>query len=250
MARQTDYPRASLKIAIQLADAVYDLGGTCSIEMAADKLDKKMGGAFTAQYSSAAKYGMVTSAKGQLKTTNAYRNYKLAYNSEEERKCLVDFILSPPAFSEIYHRFKNIELPLSHFDRLLIREFDVPEQDGSKISKYFIEGVKLAGLLTPDNKLKDIGIGGGPTNELDESEDFAESEPESESEKQTDQSPAIPKGTNSAPTLITTSHSDGDSSGYSVHIQGPGMNSVIKIVEQDDIAIVELMLTKIKKKLE
>lgn len=244
MARQTDYPRASLKIAIELADAVYELGGTCSIEMAAEKLNKKLGGAFTAQYASAAKYGMITSAKGQLKTTSAYRNFKLAYSAEEEKKCLADFILSPPAFTEIYNRFKNMELPLSHFDRLLIREFEVPEQDGSKVSKYFLEGVKLAGLLTPDNKLKDVAVGNVPTTVSDDDECLEDIEPEAE------QSLTISKVTNAAPTIIATSHFEGDSSGYSVHIQGPGMNSVIKILEQDDIAIVELMLNKIKKKLE
>lgn len=243
MARQTDYPRASLKIALELADAVYELGGSCSVEMAADKLDKKIGGAFTAQYSSATKYGMVTSAKGQLKTTNAYRNYKLAYNSEEERKCLVDFILSPPAFSEIYQRFKNIELPLSHFDRLLIREFDVPEQDGSKVSKYFIEGVKLAGLLTQDNKLKDIGGANISPSESNDDELLEENETE------TVQPVTLSKATSPEVTLAAVTNADGDRDGYSVHIQGPGMNSVIKVVEEDDIAIVELMLNKIRKKL-
>lgn len=247
MARQTDYPRASLKNAIQLATAVHELGGSCSVEMAADKLDKKKGGAFTAQYSSAAKYGMVTSSKGQLATTDAFRTYKLAYTPEEEKNCLIDFLLSPPAFHEIYHRFKSIELPVSHFDRLLIREFDVPEQDGSKVAKYFIEGAKLSGLLLPDNKLKDVSEDDSPTIDLNENDVDAVNDTDEESDE-----------SSTGPASINLSKSVGGSAGttdatsevYSVHIQGPGMNSVINISEEDDIAIVELMLNKIKKKLE
>jgi len=41
MAKLTDYPRASLRAALQLAEAVDGFAGNCSAELAAEKLGKK-----------------------------------------------------------------------------------------------------------------------------------------------------------------------------------------------------------------
>jgi len=46
MAIQTDYPRASLRRSLALAEAIDKLGGESSDESAADGIGNKVGGAF------------------------------------------------------------------------------------------------------------------------------------------------------------------------------------------------------------
>jgi len=66
MAKIIEYPRASLRSALQLADAVAGFAGSCSTELAAEKLGKKMSGAFQALVSATVKYRLIESKAGKL----------------------------------------------------------------------------------------------------------------------------------------------------------------------------------------
>jgi hypothetical protein len=235
MAKQIDYPRATLKNSLELAQAIDDLGGQCSIEMAADKLNKKVSGAFQALVGSAARYGLVSNKKGQLQTSALFRDHKLAYSKEEADVALTLAFLNPPLFRSIFDRFEGRELPISHFEKLLIREFSVPEQISSRVSKYFLDGAKQCALLGADNTLKAGSAGGGENTVNDD---------EAEDAKETESKPVDGSLNN---TDINQDVIEDDSK-YSVRIKGPGMDSVIVVNEEEDLLIIKAMLKKVEKK--
>lgn len=236
MAKQIDYPRASLKNSLELAHAIDDLGGKCSTEMAAEKLNKKVSGAFQALIGSAVRYGLITSKKGQLEISSLFRDYKLAYSKEEADAALTLAFLTPPLFKNIFDRFEGRELPVSHFEKLLIREFHVPDQISSRVSKYFLDGAKQCALLGADNQLK-----AGTTSGSDTSEDC---------EDDIDNSVDGDTLDNGEIALNIEKNQDFIKEGgkFSVRIKGPGMDSLILVNEEEDLLIIKAMLKKVEKK--
>jgi len=234
MSKLIDYPRASFKNCLQLAVAVDDLGGKCRSEMAAEKLNKKISGAFHALVASTVRFGLITSAKGQLENTGLYRDHKLAYTKEDADVALTLAFLSPPLFRNIFDRFEGRNLPVEHFEKLLIKEFKVPENFSSRVAKYFLEGAKQCALLGDGNELK----ANAPKNFDDTDEDSDDVAVDNEETGNGD----VKSGSISQETI----ESDGR---FSVRIKGPGMDSVIVIDEEDDLLIVNAMLKKVAKRL-
>jgi hypothetical protein len=171
MPRVVDYPRASLKMALELAKAVDSLGGSCSTQLVAEKMGKKVGGAFSAVVGAASKYGLVDSKSQRLTVTALYKRHKLAYSDAEEQLCLREALLSAPLFKAIYDRFLGKVLPLSHFDRLLVREFEVPEDLASRTATYFLDGAKISGLLDSSGLLGENAREEAPPTEIEEEPD-------------------------------------------------------------------------------
>ncbi|QDT78094.1 hypothetical protein Mal35_15250 [Gimesia maris] len=235
MSKQIGYPRATLKNCLQLAKAVDELGGDCSTELAADKLNKKMGGAYQALIASAVKYRLILNKRGQLEVDQLFRDYKLAYSAEDEKRALRKAFLSPPVFDDVYQKFSGKALPVSHFEKLLIREYGVPDPMGSRVAKYFIEGAKQCGLLGADNKLEAEGAVSEDLPSFDESDSEAEIGGEIVGSE-------IWSGA-----LDPNSVEEGK---FSVLIKGPGINSNIVVNEVDDLLIVDAMLRKVKKSFE
>lgn len=238
MAKPNDYPQASLSASLQLAKAVDELGGRCTTELAADKLNKKDGGGYRSLVGAAAKYGLVKSKGGYLETTHLYKDYKLAYSKEEADMVIQGCLLHPPMFRQIYDRFKGRPLPVGHFEKLLIREFEVNEAVSSRVAKYFMDGAKMSGLLGAGGVLLEAGSGPGV--------EFSAAEESDESADGNGGSEASPNRGQEVPPVEpprTSQHS------YTVRISGPGMDSVVAINEEDDLEIVEIMLRKVKKQL-
>ncbi|GLQ46321.1 hypothetical protein GCM10007862_13720 [Dyella lipolytica] len=233
MPKNVDYPRASLVNSIELADAVSSLGGSCTTEMAAERLNRKQGGAFTALVSAATKYGLLSSKSGKLILQQSYRDYALAYNESEKRSALRTALLSPPMFRAIYDRFQSKSLPMEHFEKLLIREFDVPGDQASKVSAYFLEGAAHAGMIGPGNVLVPIGESNG-NEALDATLDDIDSK----------ENPGF--GIVGKNAQKTDQLGPGD---YSITFKGPGLNSTIVVAEDEDLLIVDAMLKKVKKAL-
>lgn len=232
MPKQIDYPHASVAKSIELAEAVYDLGGSCGLEMCAEKMGRKVGGGFKAVVSAAAKFGLVTNNRGQLGTTKLFQDYYLGYSPEEKAQILQQAFLRVPLFQEIYERFKNQKLPVEIFDKLLVREFQVNQQVASRVAKYFIEGAKATKLLNGDNTFHLIPIVGAHPEEDEEVDALDDSDGNEELNPEIEKPESI------------------DSDEFSVRITGPGMNSTIIIREEEDLDIVEVMLKKVRKKLE
>lgn len=234
MPKIVDYPRASLLNSLELADAVSSLGGSCSGSMAAERLNRKEGGAFTALVSAATKYGLVSSKGGKLTVQQVYRDYKLAYNDVERRNALRSALLSPPMFHAIYERFEGKPLPVEHFEKLLIREFDVPQEQASKVSTYFLEGADQAALLGAGNILTTL-VSSSDVEAPDADGGIADG----------DESEVAPLRPNSG---IGKTEPLGPAD-YAITFRGPGLNSTIVVAEDEDLLIVEAMLKKVKKAL-
>jgi hypothetical protein len=141
MPRTVDYPHAAFKSSIDLATAVDYLGGSCSVINCAERLNKKVSGAFKSLVSAAVKHGLITVKKDVLNTTELYRLYKFSYNEEEKLDTLRKAFLYPVLYQKIYERFKGKELPVSMLDKLIIRELAVEESYGSRVAGYFVDGV-------------------------------------------------------------------------------------------------------------
>lgn len=230
MAKIIDYPRASLENALQLAEAVEALGGNAKVQMAAERMGRKVSGAFSAVVSAAVKYSLVTSKEGRLATTSLFRDIRLAYSEEEERAYLGKALLSPPIFESIARRFEGKQLPVEHFDRLLIREFDVSDDIAGRVASYFLDGAKRSGMLDANNVL--IAARERKSETSSETSDDIENEIH--------------------PTLLMPARhleSSKENAGFSVTFRGPGLNSTIAILDEDDVAIVEATLKKVTKAL-
>jgi len=230
MPKILEYPAASIKKSLGLAKAVDELGGSSSIAMCAEKLKKKVSGGFRDIIYGATKHNFLVQNKGTLTITPLYRDIKLAYNEKEKENLLQKAFFNVPLFQKIYDRFKGSKLPVDIFDKLLIKEFGVSERMASRVKKYFIEGAKTVGLLTPDNMV--ISSAESYNKSIDDDLEAPFDKLESET-------------ANSEKQVYGLSRDS-----YSVKIFGPGINSTISIIEKEDLEIVEKMLEKIKKRLQ
>lgn len=124
-------------------------------------------------------------------------------------------------------------LPLKLLDKIVIREFGVDENVASRVSGYFVDGLKEFGLIDSNNVLQGVRI-----SEKSIAEDKNEAD-ETTLPRQVEKIPQPPNA------VMET-----DTSGsFTVHIYGPGLNNKIKIEEEEDLLIVEATLKKVKKAL-
>lgn len=158
MPKTIDYPRTSYLGAWEVAEVVDDTGGKCAIETTARKLNRKVSGSFKAIIGSAVKFGLLTSKRELLTTTNLFRRIKHAYDKQEERVYHREAFLHPPLFNQICRKFRNRELPVHMFDVMLIREFGVEEINAQSVSKAFIDGARMAGILDENNVMADVDV--------------------------------------------------------------------------------------------
>ncbi len=236
MPKQIDYPRATLKNSLQLAKAVDDLGGECSVELAADKLNKKVSGAFHALMGATSKYGLIHSKGGRLTVTQLYRDYKLAYSNEEANRHLTRAFLSPALFAGIESKFSGKKLPVSIFEKMLIKEFAVPENVASRVSKYFLEGAKQCGILGTDNLLK-----------LTDKDDSGDAEDTTDEEQN---SPDADTNVEDSQKNLPHSERTSEDGYYSVRVTGPDLDSVVVVKNKSHLLIVNAMLETVKESME
>ncbi|HUU41400.1 MAG TPA: hypothetical protein VMW42_10705 [Desulfatiglandales bacterium] len=232
MPKIAEYPMASLKKSLELARAVDELGGNCSLDMCAEKLHRQVSGGFRYVIYGATKFNLVVQRKGMLTITSLYKDIKLAYSEEQKEAYLQTAFLNVPLFKNVCDRFKDQKLPISILDKLLIREFGVGERMVGRVKKYFIEGAKMVGLLSPENKIISLTeISNGASRDI-----------------------MIQQFDNSGKGKIRPQDQNENAniplSGlYSVRISGPGVNFTISITENADLEVVKLMLEKIKGKI-
>jgi hypothetical protein len=230
MPKSIDYPRASLKRSLALAEIVDRLGGECTDQSAAEHMGNKVGGAFRALIGAAVKYGLITNQKSKLKTAPLFQDYKLAYSEGQKQDALRRAFLTPTLFQSIAKRFQNQLIP-QHFEKLLIREHGVPEDIASRLVGYFNEGAKDSGILLPNGTISiNAAQHVGAANIL-EGTDSAGPVVEDPDE------PQVPD-TDVSTAFIRT---------YSVRITGPGIDSRISIKDEEDVDIVEAMLKKVRR---
>lgn len=158
MPKTIDYPRTSYLSAWEIAEVVDDTGGKCAIETCARKLSRKVSGSFKAIIGSAVKFGLVTSKRELLTTTNLFRRIKHAYDKQEEKVYHREAFLHPPLFTQICRKFRNRELPVHMFDVMLIREFGVEEINAQNVAKAFVDGARMVGIIDERNVIADIDL--------------------------------------------------------------------------------------------
>ncbi|SHL75002.1 hypothetical protein SAMN02746009_03314 [Hymenobacter psychrotolerans DSM 18569] len=169
MPKTIDYPRTTYQSAWEVAEVVDDTGGKCSFETCARKLNRKVSGSFKAIIGSAVKFGLLTSKRELLTTTNLFRRIKHAYDKQEELLYHREAFLHPPLFNQICRKFRNRELPVHMFDIMLIREFGVEEINAQNVAKAFVDGARMAGVMDERNIIADIDLLAnqqGPRKEL------------------------------------------------------------------------------------
>ncbi|GAA3940945.1 hypothetical protein [Hymenobacter algoricola] len=169
MPKTIDYPRTTYLSAWEIAEVVDDTGGKCAIETCARKLSRKVSGSFKAIIGSAVKFGLVTSKRELLTTTNLFRRIKHAYDKQEEKIYHREAFLHPPLFTQICRKFRNRELPVHMFDVMLIREFGVEEINAQNVAKAFVDGARMVGIIDERNIIADIDLLAaqtGPRREL------------------------------------------------------------------------------------
>ena len=233
MPKTLTYPQSSQSKALVLAQAVNSLGGTCTQELAAEKIGMKKGGGFSAVVSAASKYGLVISRRGELQVSSLFRELNHAYSEEETKEFLRQSLLTVPVYAALFERFKGSHLPIEILDKLLIREMDVDQNWASKVTKYFITDAKKCGLLDEDGTLR---------LNTENSDDDALAQNQGNDEL----TPTTPPVEEPQPEVTLTSNLTDE---FVVSIQGPGMNTSISISDEDDMVIVEATLNKIRKKM-
>ena len=156
MPKTIEYPRTSYASAWEVAEVVDDTGGKCAIDTCARKLNRKVSGSFKAIIGSAVKFGLVTSKRELLTTTNLFRRIKHAYDKQEEKVYHREAFLHPPLFTQICRKFRSRELPVHMLDVMLIREFGVEEINAQNVANAFVEGARRVGVMDERNVVADI----------------------------------------------------------------------------------------------
>ena len=234
MPKTLEYPRSSFKNALEIAQAVHSLGGKCDEETCANKLGKKTSGAFSKKISSTVKHGLIITNKGSLEVSELYKSIINAYTDEEKNKFLIEAFFNASTYKKVYDRFKGNKLPIDILDKLLIREYEVNNTDAPVISKYLIEGLKFLNLISPDEKILETSL---PQEEdKDLSSENANDEENSNNNLKTAERAFDGK-------LIENPINNS----YQVKVTGPGINSSIEIISEDDLIILNAIISKIKK---
>lgn len=242
MPKILNYPRNSFEKSLEIAEAAFDLGGTCDEQTCADKLGKSVSGGFKSIIASAQKFNLIEFHRGIISCSDSYNLIQHAYSEDEKRDYLIQSFLSPDVFRELFDRFEGKRLPFELLDRMLIREYGVEQKIASRVSKYFMDGLKSLELLDSSNILSSFRHGS-----LENEHDFTD---------------AIAISTDSITKTLSRNDEDKKeistqekinsafpSNGYVVHITGPGLNTRIEILEEDDLDIVETTLKKVKRKI-
>lgn len=225
MPKIVEYPRASLQRSLALAEAIDKMGGEASDEMAAESMGNRLSGAFKAIVASAVKFGLISSSKGRLKTEPLFQDYKLAYSEAQKLEAMRRAFLSAPLFAAIVTRLRGQTIP-AHFEKLLIREHNVPADIASRVAGYFMDGARETGILEPNGVITVAG-----SDIVSDSDSDSSVGPEAvESERLTENGGSVPFFR-----------------GYTVRITGPGLDTRIGIKEEEDIDIVEVMLKKVRR---
>ncbi|MGI4729205.1 MAG: hypothetical protein ACRYGB_11590 [Janthinobacterium lividum] len=235
MPKNLNYPLASFQKAFALADAVDALGGSCSVENCAEKMQRKISGGFMVIISSAQKFELINFEKGTITISENYKLIKHAYTNSERINFLRKAFLAPQVFSILFERFKGKELPLHMLDKILIREFGVEEITAGRVAGYFADGLKTCGLLN-GTQLVDV-------NEQEISAPAQVNQPKQEVTDQQNEEIVTAKPNASFTTINSISNVDR----YELQLSGPGINTTLNLEFEEDILILEAIIKKVRR---
>lgn len=230
MPRTVDYPRASLGRCLELAAAVHELGGECSLAVAAERLGARPGGAFHAVVSAAGRYGLVSVRKGRLRAEPAFRTYRLAYDDAERERTLASALAAVPLFRQLLDRFGGKTFPEGRLDRVLVREYAVPEHSAERVARYFLDGARAAGLLSGGQlRAARIDVPMGDESSTRTGRAARTSEPSTR--------------------LAESANVDAERDTFRVHVTGPGLDSRVELTNATDLELVRALFGRLERAL-
>lgn len=221
MPKAVDYPRAGLDRCLELARAVHELGGDCTLAAAAQRLGARPGGTFHAIVSAAGRYGFVTARRGRLRTEAAFRAYRLAYDAAERERALAGALGNVPLFRRLLERFAGRPLPEGHLDRMLVREYAVAEASGERVAGYFRDAVRAAGLLNGGVLAAHAAPGGD--------------------------GPARPARGTPPPAVNADAAPAASRESFRVQVSGPGVESYLEIADAADVELLRALFAKLER---
>ncbi len=235
MPKNLNYPLASFQKAYTLAESVDALGGSCSVEMCAEKMQRRISGGFMVIISSAQKFSLITFEKSIITITEEYKLIKNSNTNNEKMAFLKKAFLMPQVFSIMYDRFKGSELPVNMLDKILISEFGIEENKAGRVAGYFIDGLKSFGLLNGNNIVEDPR------------EIKVESKP-AETVAGPELNPAVTQNEKVLePEHPDTSFNAKKIESYGLQLSGLAISLKINIEDEADLQIAEAVLNKIRK---
>lgn len=238
MPRVIDYPRGSFGNALEIAAIVAAAGGRCSVADCAERLGKKVSGAFKALVSAAIKHGLLVNRREVLTITPLYRRYQQAGNEAEKLGLLRQAFLLPPLYHRIFERYKGQELPSSGLDELMVQEFGADEAYASRLVGYFTEGVRQL-QLTQDGRLS-VAVPNLPLAypEPDEEPDYPPVPPR--------QQPTPQWQTEQARTQARRAEKE---LSFAFSVDGPELKASFRLGAEEDLRLAEAVLTAIRSRL-
>lgn len=224
MPKILEYPRDSLSKSLDLAEAANSLGGSASIDLCAERLGRSNSGGFAALVGAAGKYGLIEVSKSRISTTELFTRYKHSYNDTERKAVLVEAIRKVPVFDQLLQRFEGKAVPEDILEKILVREYRVSTREAGRVASYFLDAIQQAGIGNGNSPSQDQI----PALDTQKRDEIRAAEP-----------PAISR-------LEPIGEDDGS---FRVTVAGPGFHSEIRIVDEDDLLIVDAMIGKIRRKL-
>lgn len=235
MPKNLNYPLASFQKAFALADAAAALGGSCSVENCAEKMQRKISGGFMVIISSAQKFELVVFEKGLITVSENYKLIKHSYTNTERINFIRKAFLAPQVFSILFERFNGKELPTDMLDKILIREFGVEEITAGRVVGYFVDGLKTCGLLNGTQLVDNNTEESSPAPVIQLEKEVVQNQQSKEivSEQQH--------------TSFSTIKSDLILNQYELQLSGPGINTTLNLEIEEDILILEAIIKKIRR---
>jgi predicted nucleotide-binding protein len=149
----SDFPKYSLRDAIQIADAVEAKNGGQPIPPndLAIAIDKSPGSSvFRVLLSASIKYGLTSGSFNQPRVKLEPLGTRLVApeSHEDKRLAAIEAVLKPPTFHAIFNYFKGKKLPETQFfQNTVVREFGTPRDHAEQCVKIFLDNVEYAGLV-------------------------------------------------------------------------------------------------------
>jgi len=228
-------PRMSLPNAINKALVLFDKEQLHAVppDIMAQHLgykDSKNGAAATV-LGTLRMYGLITKAHNRRdQISESVKRYKFTPYDHEKAEIAKSWLESPKLYQEVISKYEGTFPSEAAFRYDLIQEFAFTESSANKFMKQFNESEQFVNELRNEIPQED-----GLINSNEENVDEIEQDTE------------IKEAITAAPPIHIMP--DAQEGAYSVHIQGPGINSNIAVNEEDDLLIVEVMLNKIRKKI-
>jgi len=139
-----EFPRVDLGIAIEVARAVLEVGGTPKLSTIAAFLKmEESGGGFRVKVTAAKSFGLIDGREAVQVTENG-RKILRPISDDERQMALKEALLTPPLYNKLISRYANGSLPDKEIlKNILVREYGVPDKSVVQIVGNFIRSVEF-----------------------------------------------------------------------------------------------------------